>query len=83
LSSNSNESRLTDRAGAAKYCKLTPRAYDKWVKKGLLPGPIAGTRRYDIKAIDIQLDLHSGIIGPGADKNTDDDYERWMRENGQ
>jgi hypothetical protein len=49
----------------------------------LLPGPIAGTRRYDIKAIDIQLDVLSGIIEPGADKNTDDDYERWMRENGQ
>jgi hypothetical protein len=35
-------------------CSL--RAFDEWVRRGIVPGPIAGTRRWDRKAIDAALD---------------------------
>ena len=41
-------------------CK-TVSAYRDWVRKGIMPGPIPGTHRYDRKAIDAALDRKSGL----------------------
>ena len=49
------------REAAAAYCGLTPEGFDQWVKRGLVPGPIPGTQRWDRKAIDAALDRASGL----------------------
>jgi len=47
---------------AAAYCGCeTLSAFEDWMKKGIVPGPIPGTQRWDRKAIDIWLDRASGI----------------------
>src|SRR5450759_1403414 len=53
--------RLLSRAEAANYCGLSCQGFSTWVKIGRLPGPIAGTARWDLRAIDAALDLLSGI----------------------
>lgn len=47
---------------AATYagCK-TLAAFDDWVVRGIIPGPIPGTHRWDRKAIDSYLDRASGL----------------------
>lgn len=40
---------------AAEHCGVSVSAFRNWVSRGLVPGPIDGTRRYDKKAIDIAL----------------------------
>src|SRR4051812_8823333 len=49
------------RQDAAAYCGLTPEGFDDWVRRGIAPGPIAGTQRWDRKAIDLALDRASGL----------------------
>jgi len=49
------------RDAAAAYCGLSPQGFDDWVKRGVVPGPIPGTQRWDRKAIDLALDRASGI----------------------
>jgi hypothetical protein len=49
------------REDAAAYCGLAPEGFDQWVKRGLVPGPIPGTQRWDRKAIDLALDRASGL----------------------
>jgi hypothetical protein len=47
---------------AAAYCGCgSLAAFDDWVRRGILPGPIPGTHRWDRKAIDLKLDLASGL----------------------
>ena len=48
-------SRLLTRKEAAAYCRLSPQGFSTWVKNGRLPGPIAGTARLDLRAIDAAL----------------------------
>ncbi len=48
---------------AAAYCGCeTTDAFDGWVRRGIVPGPMAGTRRWDRKAIDRALDRLSGCL---------------------
>jgi hypothetical protein len=49
------------REEAAAYCGLAPEGFDQWVRRAIVPGPIAGTHRWDRKAIDLALDRASGI----------------------
>jgi predicted DNA-binding transcriptional regulator AlpA len=53
--------RLLTREQAAAYCGLSVHGFSEWVKTGRLPGPIAGTARWDLRAIDAALDSLSGI----------------------
>jgi hypothetical protein len=53
--------RLFTREQAAAYCSLSVEGFSEWVKLGRLPGPIVGTQRWDLRAIDSALDLVSGI----------------------
>ncbi len=36
-------------------------AFSDWIRRGILPGPIPGTHRWDRKAIDLALDRASGL----------------------
>jgi hypothetical protein len=78
-------SRLVGRVKAAEYCDLSPKGYDEWVRKGILPPPIPGTTKYDLRAIDLRLDGLSGISStPTNAKSTepDDGFDEWMRREG-
>jgi hypothetical protein len=55
------EPRAVSRDDAAAYCGLSPEGFDEWVRRGIVPGPIPGTHRWDRKAIDLSLDRASGI----------------------
>lgn len=47
---------------AAAYCGCkTLEAFDDWVRRKIVPGPIPGTHRWDRKAIDMALDHASGL----------------------
>ena len=49
------------RAQAATYCGCSVSAFDDWVRRGIVPGAIPGTHRWDRKAIDDALDRASGL----------------------
>ncbi|CAO4153229.1 hypothetical protein [Methylorubrum aminovorans] len=69
--------RCLTRAQAAEYCGCeTVEAFDGWVRKGIVPGPITGTHRWDRRAIDRALDRRSGLIS-GATTSIDE----WLAEN--
>jgi hypothetical protein len=56
------EQRGMTKTDAAAYCGCESlAAFDDWVRRGILPGPIPGTHRWDRKAIDMKLDLASGL----------------------
>lgn len=60
---------------AAEYTGLSPSGYRDWVRKGLLPGPWPGTRRYDRKAIDVALDRLSGLSTSSTGASAYDDWK--------
>lgn len=60
------------RAEAAELCSLTPSGFDSWVRRGIIPGPVPGTRRWSRAALEHALG--------GAATNDDDPedaYRRW------
>jgi hypothetical protein len=60
---------------AATYCGCgSLAAFADWVRRGIIPGPIPGTRRWDRKAIDMKLDLASGLQTAIAPKTA---LEQW------
>lgn len=64
------------REQAALYCGCeTVEAFDSWVRRGIVPGPIRGTHRWDRKAIDHALDRRSGLLA-----RTEPDIDAWLAE---
>ena len=50
------------RKEAAAYCGCeSMAAFSDWVRRGIVPGPLPGTHRWDRKAIDAALDRASGL----------------------
>jgi hypothetical protein len=50
------------REKAAAYCGCeSMAAFSDWVRRGIVPGPLPGTKRWDRKAIDAALDRASGL----------------------
>lgn len=76
------EPRLLTGAEAAAYLGLTPASFTKWVADGRAPKPLAGTRRWDRKAIDLALDKISGIPPAPVSKEDQEkeEVEKWFRE---
>ncbi|MET4603262.1 hypothetical protein ABIB90_002740 [Bradyrhizobium sp. JR4.1] len=64
------------KADAAAYCGCSEDAFDTWVKKGLVPGAIPGTQRWDRKAIDWYLDRASGL--PTGETVSSDPLAAWQ-----
>ena len=64
------------KADAAAYCGCrTEAAFEDWITKGIVPGPIPGTTRWDRKAIDRALDRASGLTD---DKPSYDPLGEWL-----
>ena len=53
--------RLLTREQAAAYCGVGVTTFTTWVRRGMVPGPVSGTHRWDRKAIDGALDALSRI----------------------
>ena len=69
--------RCLTRAQAAEYCGCdTVEAFDGWVRKGIVPGPIVGTHRWDRRAIDRALDRRSGLLSDATQS-----IDEWLAEN--
>jgi hypothetical protein len=49
------------RAKAARHLGVTVRTFDDWVRRGIVPCSIVGTRRWDSRAIDAALDKTAGL----------------------
>lgn len=52
---------LTKDAICAYLGGIKPSTYDSWQQKGIVPGPVPGTNRYDRMAHDRALDRASGL----------------------
>lgn len=69
--------RLMSRSEAAAYCGITPSAFADWQRRGIMPGPLPGTRRWDRAAVDRALDKASGVQSVAPAETA---YQRWKRE---
>ena len=49
-----------EQAAAYAGCE-TLSAFNGWIRRGIMPGPIPGTHKWDRKAIDAALDRMSGL----------------------
>lgn len=55
--------RLQSKDGICHYLGgISHATYDSWASKGIVPGPVPGTNRFDVKAHDLALDHKCGII---------------------
>lgn len=68
--------RMLTREEAAAYCGLSPEGLTDWMRRGLVPKPIAGTHRIDRKALDAALDKLSGI----EPERKSSALEEWKRQ---
>jgi hypothetical protein len=53
--------RLLTREQAAAYCGVGTTTFTIWIRRGIIPGPVPETHRWDRKAIDVALDALSRI----------------------
>lgn len=68
---NDNYPPILTRPQAAALCQLTPSGFDSWVRRGVVPGPIRGTKRWSRDAILRAVD---------GDRHVDvelDPFEQW------
>lgn len=75
---NDNGPRLLGRREAAAYLGIGESTFSLWVSTHKMPPSIAGTRKWDKKAIDAKLDAISGL--DVANDNIEDEFEKWERE---
>lgn len=61
------------RAAAAKLCGVSPSGFDVWVRKGIVPGPVAGTRRWSRAAIEQAINRTTAA----NDDDPEAAYRRW------
>lgn len=72
-----DQPRLLSRKQAAAYLGIAESTFSMWVSSHKMPPSVPGTRKWDRKAIDARLDEISGL----DIKDSEDPYEKWMREN--
>lgn len=72
--------RLQTKDGICAYLgHISHATYDAWQAKGIVPGPVAGTSRYDVRAHDAALDRVAGLLAAGGRKLSP--LEQWEAEN--
>jgi hypothetical protein len=72
--------RLLSKKKAAAYCGLSLSGFDDWRRRGLLPGPIPGTNRWDVRLLDKALDKLSGLSQPDSLPTPQNAYDEWKRQ---
>jgi hypothetical protein len=73
---NDNWHPVLTRCEAAKMCRISLQTFDSWVRKGILPGPIAGTRRWSRGAIERRLEGQAAV---GSATEQLSPFEQWKR----
>jgi hypothetical protein len=73
---NDNWPPVLTRREAAKMCRISVQTFDSWVRKGILPGPIPGTRRWS--RVAIERGLAGGGIALFANEQLSP-FEQWKR----
>ena len=63
------QARLQSKEGICAYLgHISSATYDAWQAKGLVPGPVPGTNRYDLRQHDHVLDIRAGISRPATER---------------
>lgn len=78
-------SRILNAREAAAYCGLSLAGFRNWISRGIIPGRIKGTYKYDQKALDLAIDKASGIAILNVNSQLLNPYEKWkasQNENG-
>lgn len=70
-------SRILNSREAAAYCGLSLAGFRNWINRGIIPGRIKGTYKYDQKALDLAIDKASGIAILNANSQPLSPYEKW------
>jgi predicted DNA-binding transcriptional regulator AlpA len=71
---NDNWPLVLTRAEVAEMCRISVSTFDVWVRKGTLPRPIPGTRRWSRVAIERAL---SGGVAKAVTSQSP--FEEWRR----
>lgn len=74
----SESPRLIGRKEAAAYLGIAESTFSLWVSTHKMPAAIAGTRKWDKRAIDAKLDEISGLTLNSFED--EDEFEKWERE---
>jgi len=75
---NDNWPPVLARPEAAEMCRISVQTFDSWVRKGVLPGPIPGTRRWS--RVAIERSLAGGVVAKIATDHPSP-FEQWKRGN--
>jgi hypothetical protein len=75
---NDNWPPVLTRCEAAEMCRISVQTFDSWVRKGILLGPIPGTRRWSRSAIE--QSLRGGVVESFANERFSP-FEQWKRGN--
>ncbi len=68
--------RLQSKAGICEYLgHISLGTYDIWARKGIVPGPVTHTNRYDVRAHDQLLDRHAGLTAGQAKLSPLEEWE--------
>lgn len=65
------------REQAAELCGLAVTGFDSWVRRGIVPGPIKGTRRWSRAALERSL---AGVRAEGDDAEAV--FAQWLEKHG-
>lgn len=68
------------RAQAAALCHLSLTGFDSWVRKGIVPSPIPGTRRWSRVALERAIAGEQPAAAV-ADNDNLSPFEQWKRSN--
>jgi hypothetical protein len=72
--------RLQTKDGICEYLgHISHATYDAWQAKGIVPGPVPGTNRYDLRQHDHVLDSKLGLAVTGRRLSP---LEEWERSHG-
>lgn len=75
------QARLQSKEGICAYLgHISTATYDAWQAKGIVPGPVPGTNRYDKRQHDHVLDLRAGLIA-AATGGRASPFEQWEAAN--
>jgi hypothetical protein len=73
------QARLQTKDGICAYLgHISHATYDSWQAKGIVPGPVGGTARYDVRAHDHVLDTKAGIT---SQRRKFSPLEQWEADN--
>lgn len=69
--------RLQTKTGICEYLgHISTATYDKWQARGIVPGPVPGTNRYDVRQHDHVLDSNLGLGSSGRKLSPLEEWEK-------